>query len=122
MSLRSTNIVVFLVCLNAAAALMGATAFGQVGPAPEIGGDQAIEDARDQGREISTDRSALDQFVSGIIAAASSVSIIFEVALAGPTLFLNLGVPAPLVAFVAAPLYIIVGLDVLQVLSGRDLA
>jgi len=76
--MRSTNIVVFLVCLNAAAAVM--------------------------------------------VAAASSVSIIFEVALAGPTLFLNLGVPAPLVAFVAAPLYVIVGLDVLQVLSGRDLS
>jgi hypothetical protein len=120
--MRSTNIVVFLVCLNAAAVMVGSTGFAEVGAAPEVGGGDVIEDARDQGREISTDRSALDQFVSGIIAAASSVSIIFEVALAGPTLFLNLGVPAPLVTFVAAPLYVIVGLDVLQVLSGRDIA
>jgi hypothetical protein len=101
---------------------MGAAGFADISPAPEIGGDAIIEDAQDQGREISTDRSALDQFVNGVIAAASAVSTIFEVAIAGPQLFLNLGVPAPVVTFVAAPLYVIVGLDVLQVLSGRDLA
>jgi hypothetical protein len=121
MSLRTTNIVVFLICINSAAILVGATPIADVGASPDIGGGAEIEDARDQGREIATDRSALDQFVNGLIAAASSVSVIFEVAIAGPSMFLNLGVPAPIVTFVAAPLYVVVGLDVLQVLSGRDL-
>jgi len=36
-------------------------------------------------------------------------------------MLINLGAPAALVTFVAAPLYIYVGLDILQVLSGRDI-
>jgi len=33
----------------------------------------------------------------------------------------NLGVPGPVVIFLSAPLYIVVALDILQVLSGRSL-
>jgi hypothetical protein len=119
--MRSTNIVVFLVCLNAAAVLIGATGFADVGAAPEIGGDGVIDNAEQRTERISTDRSALDQFVDGVITAAQVVGVVFEVATAGPAMFRNLGVPDVIVTFVAAPLYIIVGLDVLQVISGRDI-
>jgi|APHM01.1.fsa_nt_gi hypothetical protein len=122
MSLRTTNIIVFLVCLNSAAALMGATGFADVGAAPEIGGGEEIQDAQDRSEQISTDRSALDQFVNGLVQAGQSLSVIFEIATAGPDMFRNLGVPDVLVTFIAAPLYILVGLDILQVLSGRDIA
>lgn len=119
--MRSTNLVVFLVLLNASAVLVGAVGIGDVGTAPQIGGDSEIQAAQDVGTDISTDRSALDTFVSGIIAAAGSVQTIFTVAIAGPTLLANLGVPGPVVLFLSAPLYIVVALDILQVLSGRDL-
>jgi len=119
--MRSTNIVVFLVLLNSAAALVGAVGIAGVGATPQIGGVEEIDTAQQQATDISTERSALDTFISGIIAAASSVQTIFAVAIAGPSLLANLGVPGPVVLFLSAPLYIIVALDILQVLSGRSL-
>jgi len=71
--MRSTNIVVFLVLLNSAAALVGAVGIAGVGATPQIGGVEEIDSAQQQATDISTERSALDTFISGIIAAASSV-------------------------------------------------
>jgi len=120
--MRSTNIVVFLVLLNSAAVLVGAAGITDVGTAPQIGGDAEIQAAQNEATGISTERSALDTFISGIIAAASSVQTVFAVAVAGPTLLANLGVPSSVVIFLSAPLYILVAFDILQVLSGRSLS
>jgi hypothetical protein len=120
--MRSTNIVVFLVLVNSAAVLVGSVGIADVGAAPEIGQDNTIQSAQDEAFRITTERSALDAFISGIIAAAGSVQTVFEVAVAGPLMLANLGVPGPVVTFLTAPLYIIVALDILQVLSGRSLS
>lgn len=120
--MRSTNIVVFLVLVNSAAVLVGAVGIADVGAAPQIGQTSEITAAQDEAFSITTERSALDTFISGVIAAASSVQTIFEVAVAGPTMLANLGVPGPIVVFLTAPLYILVALDILQVLSGRALS
>jgi hypothetical protein len=122
MSLRSTNILVILVLLNGAAVLVGAMPVSDdLGYQPTVGGDQQIEQAQSAGQEIQSERSSLDQFVGGIIAAASTLTTMFGVVVAGPTMLINLGVPAPLVGFIAGPLYVYVGLDLLQVLSGRSI-
>jgi hypothetical protein len=121
--MRSTNIVIFLVLLNASAVFIGASGLGgDLGYTPTIGGDDQISDAEDAARDVSASRSALDNFIAGIIAAAETMGTIFGIVIAGPQMFINLGVPGPLVAFVAAPLYILVGIDVLQIISGRDIA
>lgn len=122
MSLRSINILVILVLLNSSAVFVGAMPVsGDLGFQPSVGGDQAIDEATTAGEEIQSERSSLDQFVGGIIAAASTITTMLGVVVAGPTMLINLGVPAALVTLIAAPLYIYVGLDLLKVLSGRDI-
>lgn len=122
MSLRSTNILVILVLLNSAAIFVGGLPVsGDLGAQPTVGGDEKIDQATDAGKEIQSDRSSLDQFVGGILAAASTITTMLGVVVAGPTMLVNLGVPTALVTLIAAPLYVYVGLDLLQVLSGRDI-
>lgn len=121
--MRSTNIVIFLVLLNASAVFIGATPVGDdLGYSPTVGGDEQISNATDAASDVSASRSALDNFIAGVIAAAETMGTIFGVVIAGPQMFINLGVPGPLVAFISAPLYILVGVDVLQIISGRDIA
>ncbi|MFD1515695.1 hypothetical protein [Halomarina rubra] len=121
--MRSTNIMVFLVMLNAAAGLVTATGIGPaIGANPTVGGDQQIDQAEDEARSIASDRSALDNFVNGVISAATTLVTIFGIVIAAPLMFSNLGVPAVLVTFLFAPLYLFVGLDILQVISGRILS
>lgn len=122
MPLKTTNIVVLLVLLNASAVFVGALPVtDDLGYQPAVGGDDAISEAQQTGERIESDRSSLDQFVGGIIAAAGTIATILSVVVAGPQMLINLGAPVPLVAFVASPLYILVALDLLQVLSGRDI-
>ncbi|WP_254544087.1 hypothetical protein [Halomarina pelagica] len=120
--MRSTNIVIFLVLLNASATLLSGTGIAPaLGVSPTVGGDEQIEQSEQNLQSVSTDRSALDNFIAGIISAASVLVGVFSIVIAGPLMLSNLGVPGALVAFIFAPLYFIVGLDLLQVLSGRSL-
>jgi hypothetical protein len=120
--MRSTNVLVMLVLLNGAAVLAGAMPVtADVGYQPTVGGDAAIEEATDAGKNIQSDRSNLDQFVGGVIAAATVITTMLGGVVAGPQMLINLGAPPALVTFIAAPLYIYVGLDILHVISGRDL-
>jgi hypothetical protein len=122
MALRSTNIVVLLVLLNASAVFVGALPVADdLGYSPAIGGGDTIDEAQSAGEEVKSDRSSLDQFVGGIIAAASTISTMLSVVVAGPQMLINLGVPTLIVTLVSGPLYVFVGLDLLQVLSGRDI-
>jgi len=120
--MRSTNILILLVALNASALLVG---FAGLGPAlgyqPTVGGDDKIEQANQTAGDVDSDRGAFDSFVGAVISAAQQLFTIFEGVTAGPRMIINLGVPAPIVTALAAPLYIIVGLDLLQVLSGRSI-
>jgi len=120
--MRSTNVLVALVLLNGAAVFAGALPVSDdLGYQPSIGGGQEIAEAQAAGEQIQSDRSSLDQFVGGIIAAASTLTTMFSVVVAGPQMLINLGAPPLLVTFIAGPLYIFVALDLLQVLSGRDI-
>jgi hypothetical protein len=120
--MRSTNILIILVLLNSSAVLVGTLPVsGDLGYQPSIGGSEEITKAQSAGQEIKSERSSLDQFVGGIIAAASTISTMLGVVVAGPRMLINLGAPAALVTFLAAPMYVIVGLDLLQILSGRDI-
>lgn len=120
--MRSTNLLIILVLLNASAVMVGAIGMDDIGYSPEIGGGDQIADAESEARSLSTERSALDQFVAGVIAAVDTVRTIFGVVIAGPQMLANLGVPGPIVAFFAAPIYILVGLDLLQIISGRSIS
>lgn len=120
--MRSTNLLIILVALNASAVLVGATGLGAaLGYQPVVGGDGVIDDAEADAGEIDAERSAIDTFVSGVITAAQTLLSMFSVVIAGPRMLINLGAPSSIVAFLSAPLYLLVSIDILEVISGRQL-
>jgi|APHM01.1.fsa_nt_gi hypothetical protein len=120
--MRSTNILIILVALNASAVLVGSIGLGaEAGYNPTVGGDDRIEEANQSASNVEGSGGVIDSFVGAVLNAASQLVTIFSVVVAGPQMLLNLGVPGPIVALVAAPLYIVVGIDLLEVISGRQL-
>jgi len=120
--MRSTNILIILVALNSAALLIGAVGVGEdIGYQPTVGGDSQIDQANSSADSVSSDRGAFDNFVGAVITAASTLMTIFGVVTAGPRMIINLGVPGAIVVPLAAPLYILVGIDLLEIISGRSL-
>lgn len=121
--MRSTNILIFLVALNASAIVIGAVGLGaDLGYQPTIGGDGEIQNANESAANVEAQSdSAFDTFVGAVISAASTITTILGVVTAGPQMLVNLGVPAFIVLPLATPLYILVGIDILQIISGRDL-
>ncbi len=119
--MRSTKIVIFLVLLNGSALLVGATGLGPaLGVDPAIGGDEQISEAEESVEEIDQDRSQLDLFTGGLIEAVTVLTSIFAIITAGPQMLINLGGPMiePFIIFLSAPLYLIIGLDILNALIG----
>ena len=120
MALRSANVLFALVMLNAAALFVGALPVAEdLGVSPQVGGDQAIEDAEQQAEQVDPERSSLDSFIGAVIEAGDTLDTVFSVITAGPQMLINLGAPQLLVTFISAPLYLFVGLDVLQTISNR---
>jgi len=120
MALRSANVLFALVMLNAAALFVGALPVAEdLGVSPQAGGDQAIADAEDQAEQVDPDRSSLDSFIGAVIEAGDTLDSVFAVITAGPQMLINLGAPQLLVGFISAPLYLFVGLDILQTISNR---
>lgn len=120
--MRSTNILILLVALNVSATLIGVSGLGQeIGYQPTVGGDEQIDQANETATNVETNRGGLDSFIGAVISAGSALVTIFSVVIAGPRMIMNLGVPPIIVGAVATPLYILVGIDILEVISGRRL-
>jgi len=123
--MRSTNIIIFLICLNAAAAVVGAGLGGQLGVEPTVGGDSKIEDA---GADVtnateSPSAGALSGTLLGFVKAGGSViGAIDKIVFMGPNMFINLGAPSILIDPFKVVLIFVFGFDVAEVLSGRILS
>jgi len=122
MSSRSANIALFLVLLNGSAAVVGATLGDPLGFQPTPGAGSAIEEIVTQSQELTADRSGLDNFVSGTIAAGQLFLSLIGITTAAPRMMLNIGMPPILTVLISAPIYLIVGLDIARVVSGRRTA
>lgn len=120
MSMRSVNLVIVLFLLNASAGLLVASGWSEdVGIDLNPGADDEIQTANETAQSVDAG-SSIGQTLFGMLAsAAKTVRTIFTVIFIAPIMFQNLGVPTWVTAFVFAPMYIIVGIDVLQVLTGR---
>jgi hypothetical protein len=123
--MRSTNIIIFLVCLNAAAAVVSAGLGGQLGVQATVGGDADIQQAGSNVTDATENPSAgaLSGTLLGFVSAAGSViSAIDQVIFLGPNMFINLGAPSILIDPFKVVLIFIFGFDVAEVLSGRILS
>jgi hypothetical protein len=123
--MRSTNIIIFLICLNAAAAVVSAGLGSQLGVEPQVGGDATIERAGSDVTDATENPSAgaLSGTLLGFVSAAGSViTAIDQIIFMGPNMFVNLGAPSILINPFKIVLIFIFGFDVAEVLSGRILS
>lgn len=116
----STRVVIFLLFLNAGAIAIGqAGVAGDMGIQPAVGGDDALSEANQSASRVD----ASGGFGGTLFGLYSSVASVFQTigaaAFAGPQMLINLGLPAFFVTFLAAPLYLLVGIDVIYILTQR---
>lgn len=116
----STRVVVFLIFLNAAAgALVASGVAGDMGIAPNPGGDQALEQANDSVSQVEPGGGPVDTLFGLYASVADTLSAVFGVVFAGPAMIAALGVPGWITGFVFAPMYLLVGIDIIYILTQR---
>lgn len=120
---KTTQVVLFLVCLNAAAgAIQVSGVDSQIGMAPEPGGDEHLEEANESATQFSPGNSGEGTLFGALTGIASALGNVFVLAtVGGPLMFLNLGFPVWAVTFLFSPMYIIAALDIMYAISGRDI-
>lgn len=118
MIIRKLTILV-LVTNFAAAFLMTAGVGASYGVHPQPGIDKSVQDSQDAAENISSKRTSLsDSFSGGMIASVGKLMQLDSTLFALPVLLENLGVPAWIVDFSTAPLYIALAFDVASIIRG----
>ncbi|MEF8939623.1 MAG: hypothetical protein V5A22_07230 [Salinivenus sp.] len=123
--MRSTNLVLFLICLNAAAAVIGVGVGAELGVQPQLGGSGEIASAEESVTEqtANTGGGALEGTLLGFVSVAGDVLTAVEnVIFLAPNMFLNLGAPSILIDPFKVVLGFVVAFDVAEILSGRLLS
>lgn len=82
---------------------------------------ESFERAGDQMKDISVSGNIVESIVNVSLAGFNTMQGVLDVLLAAPQIMAALGVPTPLVAFVHAPLALVVGLTLFYILTGREL-
>jgi len=113
-------ITAFLIYFNAAAVLLEVTgvtaAWGVESPTGTV---DALGDAQASMNGIQAAGGLADTLFGSFAAAASAVEAVGRAIVAGPLLLNAAGIPAPFVAFLFAPVALIVGRAILHALTGR---
>jgi hypothetical protein len=120
--MRSTNVLVVLVLVNASANFMVAAGIAaDLGVNPSTGVN--VQD--DVKRQVGPDGGNLDpessvvQSAIGFGFAAFNFAIgLFQLIFQGPLMFAAFGVPEPLVGLIFAPMYVLVGFDAISAFAG----
>jgi hypothetical protein len=121
--MRSTNIVLFLVALNAAALVVSSTLGPAFGLAPSVGGGGQIDQVEENSRQqFESSRTGVGEFVSATFMATEFIQSLDDIVFAGPNMLISLGAPSILITPFKGLLVIVVGIDVAEVLSGRVLS
>lgn len=116
----STKVLIFLIFLNSAAGVVGASGLGNdMGISPNPGNPEAVQ----QANETANSTSASSGFGSTLFGVYSAITQTYEsfvnALFAGPIMFKSLGAPGWLVDFVFAPAYIVAAADIIYAISGR---
>lgn len=119
----TSTILVVLILLNGTVTVMEASGLGDdlgVELAPGI--DDSMDDVVTQMQEgFSPDASVAESLVSVLFAAGSLFQIVIEGLYAAPAMMLNLGFPSWIVVPFFAPAYLLSTLELVFLLSGRDM-
>ena len=113
-------VAIFLIYFNAGAVLLEVTgvtaAWGVSSPTGTV---DALGDAQAAMNGIEAAGGLADTLFGSFAAAASAAEALGRALVAGPLLLAAAGIPEPFVAFVFAPVALIIGRGVLHALTGR---
>jgi hypothetical protein len=116
-------ILMFLIFMNATVGLLGAAGFYEAaGVQPDIQTDGSLEDAERNAEQVSPEAGGggiPGSFVGAVTGLAGSIVPMLRTIVAAPLMFRSLGVPDVITAFVFAPLYLVVTIDVANFITGR---
>jgi hypothetical protein len=111
---------IFFIYFNAAAVVLelsGVTAaWGVESP---TGTTESLDKAITAMNDLQASGGLADTLFGSFTAATAAVEAVGRAVTAGPTLLTNAGVPDPLVAFLFAPVALIIGRGILHALTGR---
>lgn len=117
---KTTKIVVFLIMLHASAGLIAASGLGaDMGVMPDPGGDDKVQTAKDSANNVEAEGGIADTLFALYNSVAQSLTAFLNTAFALEIMLTNIGVPAYVTAFLVAPIPIIVGMDLVYLLTGR---
>lgn len=120
----TAQIVMFMICLAATAVLLQAAGVNDmfnISPETGINTTQINKNFTSYTSQIQGSNSVSLTPIGFIITGVTTVVKGFSVILMLPVVLNNLGVPMWIAAFIAAPLYLLLSLTVLYILTGRDL-
>jgi hypothetical protein len=118
--MRSTNLVLFLVLLNAAVGIVAVAAPVDIDPV--AGGDQAIEDSASDVENREVNRRGSSELIGSFLGVGSLINSVSNIIFLGPEMFRNLGAPDILISGFEAVLVFVVGFDVAEAVTGRLLS
>jgi len=116
------SVVILLMFMNATPALMVQSGVAEdMGIQPSVGGDTRIDQANENISDVSASGGLAPTLFQLFKSVTDPVQAVVNVVFAGPSMLMALGLPAWLVTFMFAPMYLITGGTIVYVLAGRVL-
>jgi len=124
MSRIGSTILVFMILLNGMSTVMAASGLNDdLGVSINPGAEQTVDDIITNAQAgFSPSTSIVESFVGVSLAALNTFELIIGgITVGGPVMFINLGFPNWIVIPVFAPMYLIITLEFIYVVTGRVL-
>jgi hypothetical protein len=118
--MRSTNLILFLILLNASAGIVAAT--GPTNLSPSTGGSDVIVRAQGDVVERETNQPTSEEIIGSFFGLGKLIQAIDDIIFAGPNMLQMLGMPNILVTGFKTSVIFIVGFDVAEAVTGRPLS
>jgi hypothetical protein len=119
--MRSTNLVLFLVMLNASAGLVAT--ISPVDVDPVTGGDEQIEQSSTELQDNRTvNRRGSGELIASFLAMTGLINTLGNIIFFGAEMLRNLGTPGILVSGFETVFIFVVAFDVAEAVTGRQLS
>jgi len=117
----TSTIVVFYLIFSAALTMLETIGwFDAMGMGGSISAGTKLQEASMAATQLSASGGFTDTLIALYVGATSTFQGFALGVFAGPQLLINMGVPLSIVGFIHSPLIVLVGLDGLYILTGRD--
>ncbi len=121
MGRASSQIVIFLLCLNAVAGLVTASGIGaDLDIDPSLGADDKVEQTNQEANDFDPSSGLGSTLFALFVDIGDLFGSIFTLVFYGPVMLSNIGIPIWLTTFPFAPAAFIVAKDIAYALTGRD--